>query len=199
MTITAGKSQTQGQNTPTAYILTSILPPEYRAPAIIAPSKVQSQEGEAAYVGLYSTLIATIALSGGSLSDARLRRHLQRLLIDKNMPSFDPNDRSNATENTEVVLQRMIKQGYLVKAADNKTPGDDDSIVWHVGPRGKAEVNNDAVANIVRAVYGGSSPELEKKLQVSLKISQDESQTTEQAERVEAEEEAGGEETVVQD
>lgn len=153
-------------------MLVSILPAEYRVPEIIAPSKAHSQEGEASYVGMYTTLISIITLSGGELSDARLRRHLQRLVIDKNMPSLNPNDANHATENTEIVLQRMIRQGYLVKTSENKMQGDDDSITWHVGPRGKVEVSNEAIAEMIRKIYGGSSPELEKKLQSSLKITE---------------------------
>lgn len=170
--LTAGKSQTQGQTSSNAYILVSTIPAAYRIPAIIAPSKAQSQEGEASYVGLYSTIVAIITLSGRELSDARMRRHLQRLVVDKNMPSLNPNDGNRATENTELVLQRMIKQGYLVKTSESKMQGDDDTITWHVGPRGKMEVTNEAIASIVRMVYGGSSPELEKKLQGTLKVAE---------------------------
>ncbi|KAL1883377.1 hypothetical protein VTK73DRAFT_8944 [Phialemonium thermophilum] len=173
----AGKSQTQGQATSNAYMLVSTLPSKYRTPGIIAPSKAQSQEGEASYVGLYSTLIAIITLSGGELSDARLRRHLQRLVIDKNMPSLNPNNPHQATENTEVVLQRMIRHGYLIRVSENKLQGDDDSVTWHVGPRGKVEVSNEAIAGIVRTVYGGTSAELERKLQVSLKVRKPESES----------------------
>lgn len=168
----AGKTQTQTQASSNAYMLVSTLPAAYRVPEIIGPSVAQSREGEAAYVGVYTTIISIITLSGGELSDARLRRHLQRLVIDKNMPSLNPNDGNHATENTELVLQRMTRQGYLVKASENKMQGDDDAITWHVGPRGKVEVSNEAIADIVRKVFGGSSPDLEKKLQSSLKVSE---------------------------
>ena len=148
----------------------SILPEAYRSAAIIAPSKLQSAVGEASYTGLYSLIIAIIVLSGGELSDPRLRRHLTRLNAAENMPSMNPNDGNVPSEKTELVLQRMIRQGYLVKVAEANPHGDEDSTTWHVGPRGKVEVDNESIAALVRSVYGGSSDELEKKLQVSLKV-----------------------------
>ncbi len=63
----------------------------------------------------------------------------------------------------------MIRQGYLVKVVD-KSADEGEVITWHIGPRGKVEVDNEAIANIVRAVYGGSSDELEKKMQTSLGV-----------------------------
>ncbi|KAK3331048.1 MAGE family-domain-containing protein [Apodospora peruviana] len=165
----AAKSQTQKEATSNAYILVSVLPEQYRTPAIIPPSRVQSAEGEASYVALYSIIIAIITLSGGELSDPRFRRHLQRLNAGENMPSMNPLDENAPNEKTELVLQRMIKQGYLVKVVESKQ-GDEDSITWHVGPRGKMEVNNEATASLVRTIYGEPSDELEKKLQTSLKV-----------------------------
>ncbi|KAK3396073.1 MAGE family-domain-containing protein [Sordaria brevicollis] len=168
----ATKSQSQKEPTSNAYILVSVLPEHLRVPDIITPSKVQSADGEAAYVGLYTMLIAIITLSGGELSDPRLRRYLTRLNAAENMPSSNPNSEHAPSEKTELVLQRMIKQGYLVKVADNKNAGDDDAITWHVGPRGKMEVDNEAIAAVVREIYGGSrqNKDLERKLQASLKV-----------------------------
>lgn len=153
-------------------MLVSVLPEHLRVPDIITPSKVQSADGEAAYIGIYTMLIAIITLSGGELSDPRLRRFLARLNAAENMPSSNPNNANAPSEKTELVLQRMIKQGYLVKVADNKNAGDDDAITWHVGPRGKMEVDNEAIAAVVREIYGGGrqNEELERKLQASLKV-----------------------------
>lgn len=153
-------------------MLVSVLPEYLRVPDIIHPSKVQSVDGEAAYIGIYTTLIAIITLSGGELSDPRLRRYLTRLNSAENMPSSNPNNPNAPSEKTELVLQRMIKQGYLVKVVDNKNAGDDDAITWHVGPRGKMEVDNEAIAAVVREIYGGGrhNEELERKLQASLKV-----------------------------
>lgn len=150
----------------------SLLPAAFRDPAIIPPSKVVSDDGEAAYMALYTTIISIIALSGGELSEPRLRRHLTRLNASDTMPSQNPNDPNAPSEKTEDVLQRMIKQGYLVKAIGAVGLGDNDEdlTTWHIGPRGKAEVTNEAIAEFVRQVYGQSDPDIEAKLQRSLKV-----------------------------
>ncbi|KAK0733697.1 MAGE family-domain-containing protein [Lasiosphaeria miniovina] len=166
----AAKSQNHKEPSSNSYMLVSVLPEDYRAPAIIAPSKVQSADGEASYVGLYSLIIAIITLSGGELSDPRFRRHLARLNATENMPSLNPNNENAPNEKTEVVLQRMIRQGYLVRVTEARTQDDEDSTTWHVGPRGKKEVDGESVASLVRTIYGGSTDELEKKLQASLKV-----------------------------
>lgn len=156
------------------YILVSTLPPQYRTAKIIAPSKVQSSEGEAAYTGFYTILISIITLSGGEISDAMLRKFLSRLNADQTVPSLNPNNKNQPSEQTEAVLQRLIKQGYLVKVSTNEAagPGDDgdEAVTWHVGPRGKVEVDNEAIAGVVRTVYGDASEGLEMKIQTSLKI-----------------------------
>ncbi|KAK0669562.1 MAGE family-domain-containing protein [Cercophora samala] len=165
----AAKSQSQREPTSNAYILTNILPQELRTPSLTRPSKVMSAEGEAAYTALYTLIISLITISGGELSDPRLRRHLARLNAAEYMPSLNPNDPANPTEKTEVLLQRMVKQGYLVKMMDNRGAGDDDSTTWHVGPRGKVEVPKESIADFVRTIYGGSDENLEAKIQISLK------------------------------
>ncbi|KAK3996983.1 MAGE family-domain-containing protein [Cladorrhinum sp. PSN332] len=164
----AAKSQSQKETTSKAYVLVSTLPEELRK--ALTPSKVSSEDGEAAYTAIYTLLISIITLSGGELSDPRLRRQLARLNVDNNMPSMNPNDSTNPSEKTELVLQRMAKQGYLVKVTENKTYGDDDSTTWHVGPRGKVEVDNESIARFIRTVYGGSTEEIEQKLQASLQV-----------------------------
>jgi hypothetical protein len=84
---------------------------------------------------------------------------------------MNPADETLPTEKTDAVLQKMIKQGYLVKVAEARAAaGDDEAIIWYVGPRGKVEVDKDVLAAFVRTVYGGSSPDLEQKLQTSLKV-----------------------------
>lgn len=115
-------------------------------------------------------LIAIITFGGGELSDPRLRRHLTRLNAAENMPSMNPHDGTSPTDKSEAVLQRMIKQGYLVRVTESRSMGDEDSTTWHVGPRGKVEVDKEAIAAFTRTVYGAPSDELEKKLQASLKI-----------------------------
>ncbi|KAK3363635.1 MAGE family-domain-containing protein [Lasiosphaeria hispida] len=191
----AAKSQSQKEPTSNSYMLVSVLPTEFRTPTLPGPSRVASSEGEAAYTALYSTIIAIITLSGGELSDPRLRRHLQRLNATENMPSMNPNDNNAPNERADAVLQRMQKQGYLHKNVENKGLGDEDSTTWHVGPRGKVEVNHEAVAAIVRKVFdaGEGNEELEKKLQVSLEIQEGKAALAGVAEEEEAErQEANG-------
>ncbi|RKU45401.1 hypothetical protein DL546_005046 [Coniochaeta pulveracea] len=172
----AAKSQTAKSQNRTgattrsnAYILVSVLPPELRGPKIIAPSKVQSSEGEASYAGFYTTLIAIITLSGGELSEAMFRKFLSRLNADQTIPSMNPSNQNQPSEQTEIVLQRLIRQGYLIKGTAAGEEGD-EAITWHVGPRGKVEVDNEAIAGVVRAVFGDATEGLENKLQTSLGV-----------------------------
>jgi hypothetical protein len=165
----AAKSQSQKEAASNAYVLVSVLPEAYRTPGIIAPSKIHSEDGEAAYTALYSIIIAIIQLSGGELSDPRLRRHLQRLNAAQNMPSMNPADPHSPSEKTELVLQKMVKQQYLVKVTE-KGQNEEEGSTWYIGPRGKVEVDNESIAQFVRAVYGGGTEDLEKRLQVTLKV-----------------------------
>ncbi|KAK1758454.1 Non-structural maintenance of chromosome element 3 [Echria macrotheca] len=167
----AAKSQSQKEATSNAYMLVSILPSKFKNPHIMTPSKAHSADGEAAYMALYTMIISIITLSGGELSDPRLRRHLARLNAAENMPSANPSDPNHPSEKTELVLQRMIKQGYIVKKTDSGPQGDEEEgTTWHVGPRGKMEVDAESIAGFVRTVYGGSNDELEKKLSTSLGV-----------------------------
>ena len=68
----------------------------------------------------------------------------------------------NASENmpmdkTANVLAKMQKQGYIVRTVDKS--GDDETIDWRVGPRGKVEIGNKGIQGLVTLVYGDSPPE----------------------------------------
>ncbi|KAF5648309.1 non-structural maintenance of chromosome element 3 [Fusarium sp. NRRL 52700] len=146
-----------------AYILTSILPEAYRHAAILAPSKTPSADDEATYTGFYTMIISVISLSGGELSDQKLKRYLQRLNADRNV----------SMEKTEIIFKRMEKQGYVVKRVERPPLGQDgdSTTTWHVGPRGKEEVGVDGVMGMTREVYGDSwDDDDEKKLRASLNI-----------------------------
>ncbi|KAF5988040.1 non-structural maintenance of chromosome element 3 [Fusarium bulbicola] len=146
-----------------AYILTSILPEAYRHAAILTPSKTPSADDEATYAGFYTMIISVISLSGGELSDQKLKRYLQRLNADRNV----------SMGKTEIVLKRMEKQGYVVKRVERPPLGQDgdSTTTWHVGPRGKEEVGVDGVMGMTREVYGDSwNDDNEKKLRASLNI-----------------------------
>ncbi|PYI27105.1 MAGE-domain-containing protein [Aspergillus indologenus CBS 114.80] len=121
------------------WILTSLLPPEYRRPAILRPSKAPL---ESTYTGLYSFIIAVILLNGGTIQEQKLDRYLQRT----NTNTYTPVDR------TDRFLQRLCKEGYLVRNRD--VDGGEEVIEYILGPRGKVEVGAQGVAGLVREVYG---------------------------------------------
>jgi hypothetical protein len=146
------------------YVLSSILPSEYRSASILAPSKSPSSDDEATFAAFSTLVVSCIWLSGGELSDQKLNRHLTRLNADQNV----------SAEKTEAVLKRMEKQNYVVKRVDRPPVGQDGehSITWHIGPRAKDEIGLDGVMGMTREVYGDTEPELEKKLRASLGIKQ---------------------------
>jgi hypothetical protein len=92
-------------------------------------------------------IISLISLAGGTLADAKLDRYLKRLNADVNMPM----------DKSELVLQKMIKQGYLIKIKDNV--GGEEIVEWIVGPRGKVEVGVKGVQGLVTDAYGDSAPD----------------------------------------
>lgn len=143
----AASKATTVQTTSKAYILSSVLPAEYRAPAILKPSNIPTSAAEASYTGIHTMIYSLIVLSGGKLPDAKLDRYLRRMNADVNMPM----------DKTELVLAKMIKQGYLVKIKDNI--GGEEIIEWMAGPRGKIEVGDNGVQGLVIEAYGDSAPE----------------------------------------
>ncbi|KAL4761618.1 MAGE domain-containing protein [Aspergillus foveolatus] len=122
-----------------SWILTSILPSEYRKQDILRPTRGRA---ESSYTGLYTFIIAVILLNGGTLQEQKLDRYLSRM----NAEQFTPVDR------TDHLLQRLCKEGYLVK--NREMDGGDEIIEYMVGPRGKVEVGARGVAGLVREVYG---------------------------------------------
>ncbi|KAI0118208.1 MAGE protein [Nemania sp. FL0031] len=141
------------------YILVSSLPREYRIQPVIGPSRIPSAAEEAAYVGFYTVIISLITLSSGELSDMKLRRYLTRLNASQNLPM----------DKTDHVLQKLIRQGYLDKVVE-RVEGDEDSITWCVGPRGKVEVSPQSIARVVSEVWGDPPDDLDKKLEKSLGV-----------------------------
>lgn len=120
---------------------------------------------DGAYIGLYTTVVSLILLAGGSLPEAKLDRFLRRMNADRTTP----------VDNTEKVLTRMAKDGYIVKIKDSN--GGDELIDYMVGPRGKIEVGKEGAANLVRAVYGENVQDLEQRLTRSLGIGGEEGET----------------------
>lgn len=154
--IAAQKTNGQAKGT-ASYILTSTLPPKYRTPAIITPSIVESPAAEATYIGLYTIVISLISLNGGSLTENKLDRYLARMNAETMM----------GTEKKELALKKMERQGYIFKTVDNQ--GDEQVTEYHVGPRGKTEIGNKGIKNLVTEVYGDSAPDdLDKRIHSSL-------------------------------
>lgn len=186
MRTSAAKSQNKSNNS-NAYILVSMLPGPYKTARIIAPSRNISADEEAAYVAFYTLVISLIRINGGELSEPMLRRYLRRLNAEKH---------TFGSTKTEDTLAKLLRQGYLVKSIEKEARqhGEDDTATtWYIGPRGKIEVSDEAVAGLVREVWGreGQGEELEAKLHASLVISERDIQAPDgDAEGEEEEEEA---------
>lgn len=129
-------------------------------PSALGPSRVPGSAEEAAYVGFYTWLIAVILLSGGELSDSKLKRHLTRLNANQNLPM----------DRTESVLQKVARQGYVDKVVEKSETGEEDTVTWCIGPRGKTEVPPTSIAAVVTEVWGELPDDFMKKLHKSLGI-----------------------------
>ncbi|PLN81345.1 MAGE-domain-containing protein [Aspergillus taichungensis] len=135
----AQKVERPSGNSNKSWILTSMLPSEYRTAEILTPARAPL---ESTYTGIYTFLVAVILLNGGSLPEQKLDRYLSRVNAD----TYTPVDR------TDRLLQRLCKEGYLVRTRE--MDGGEEIIEYIVGPRGKIEVGTGGVAGLVREVYG---------------------------------------------
>lgn len=143
-----------------SWILRSTLPDKYKDAEMLVPPKVPTVEAESAYVGLYTFVISVIYLSGGQLPEAKLDRFLRRMNADQSTP----------IDKTDKLLQRMIKEGYIVKLKDSSSG--EELVDYMVGPRGKTEVGPEGIAGLVRTVYGpNATDDLEQRLDKSLGLS----------------------------
>lgn len=145
MTSTAAQKIEKPSSSNKSWILTTTLPPSYQTPQILPPAKAPSASTESTYTGLYSFIIALILLNGGSLPEPKLDRYLARMNADQHTP----------LDNTEKLLQRLVREGYLVRTRE--MDGGEEQIEFVVGPRGKIEVGAKGVAGLVREVYGHAS------------------------------------------
>ena len=124
---------------------------------ILPPPKVPTSETEGAYIGLYTFLISVISLSGGSIGEAKLERYLKRTNADQSTP----------IDKTEKLLARLCKEGYLVKVKDSSAG--EEIVEYMVGPRGKVEVDVDAITGMARTVYGeGAMDDLDDRVRRSM-------------------------------
>ncbi|KAM3415559.1 hypothetical protein BST61_g9080 [Cercospora zeina] len=175
----AQKKETQSQaKTTSAWVLTSVLPPELRDPAVLAPASAPTSEAEAQYIGIYTTLVSLVLLSGGTLPDTKMERYLRKLGID---------DRTALAgyEKNEQLMKRLEKDGYLYKLKESTGIGEDDTY-FVVGPRGRLEVGEDGVRGLARMIMPPQNDEeeedLDKKIMRSLGISDKPAGQTRQAE-----------------
>ncbi|TVY20574.1 Non-structural maintenance of chromosome element 3 [Lachnellula arida] len=154
-------AKSKGNSKPTAsYILSTTLPAPYRTPEILAPSLIGSEEDEATYIGLCTVVVAYIAMSPAeAVPEHRLIRALKRLNVDENTP----------LGKTDAILKKMGAQGYIWKVTDRQ--GDEETIDYRLGPRGKTEIGKRGVRGFVQEVYGDSAPDdLDKRLNRSLNM-----------------------------
>ncbi|KAF2860719.1 MAGE-domain-containing protein [Piedraia hortae CBS 480.64] len=156
--------QLQSSKAPTAWVLVTVLPAEFRDPELIPPSAVPTEEEESKYVAIYTMLVSLITLSGGALPDSKLDNYFRRLGLDDATPVA-------GHEKTEILFKRLEKDGYIVKIKESTGAGEDDTY-WMVGPRGKVEVGDSGIRGLVKTVFGDLSDaaeqELDKKLDRSL-------------------------------
>ena len=146
------------------WILQSLLPEEYRVAGVVGPSRpldADTVSREEAYVGLYSMAIALVTISGGRMTEGKLDRALRRMNADQTTP----------VGSKDKTLAAMVKDGYLVRVRE-AAAGQDETVEYIVGPRGKVEVGREGVARLVRAMYGDSEDhdELEKRIQRMLDV-----------------------------
>lgn len=136
-----GEGKSKGSN---AWILVRTLPKEYCMEEILGVSAQPTAEDEAAYVGLYTMVVALIYAAQDRLAESRLERYLSRMFIDKNTP----------IGTTSNVMKRMERDGYIVRTRD--TSSGEEIIEFVVGPRAKVEVDRDSVARLMESMYGGA-------------------------------------------
>lgn len=109
-------------------------------------------------------IISLIVLSGGELSDMKLKRHLGRMNASQNLPM----------DKTDNILQKLVRQGYLDKVVEKSDAGDEDTVTWCVGSRGRVEVPPQSIAGFVTEVWGELPDDFNKKLHKSLGLQEPE-------------------------
>ncbi|KAI9652128.1 MAG: hypothetical protein M1829_001847 [Trizodia sp. TS-e1964] len=129
-------------STSKSYVLRSTLPIKYRKfPAILSASRAPTSKIDSSYVGLYTFIISLIGISGGTIAEAKLERHLKRVNADQ----------FASLSSTDKLLHRLCKESYIVKIKDGSSG--DEHVHYMVGPRGKVEVGVEGISGIVKAVY----------------------------------------------
>lgn len=145
------------------WVLQTIVPERYRVPEAIGPSRPAEKAEDdtaAAYVGLYTMVMALIIIAGGRLPENKLDRSLRRMNANQSTP----------VDTTDKTIALMIKDGYIVRVKE--TVNGDDTIDYIVGPRGKVEMGREGFAELIRRIYGDDEDEeeLEKKIKRTLDV-----------------------------
>jgi hypothetical protein len=145
------------------WVLQTIVPERYRVPEAIGPSRPAEKAEDdtaAAYVGLYTMVMALIIIAGGRLPENKLDRSLRRMNANQSTP----------VDTTDKTIALMIKDGYIVRIKETMNGG--DTIDYIVGPRGKVEMGREGFAELVRRIYGDDEDEeeLEKKIKRTLDV-----------------------------
>ncbi|EFE40138.1 conserved hypothetical protein [Trichophyton verrucosum HKI 0517] len=144
----------------------------------ISQRRAPDSSTESSYIAIYTFIISLIMLSGGSISEDRLNRHLRRVNADYHTP----------LDKTDKLLARLCKEGYLLKVRDSDTG--EEVIEYFVGPRGKIEVGVAGVSGMAKEVFGivqggegdEDSEQFEKRLKRSLGIRENNAPEEENAE-----------------
>ncbi|EWC43445.1 hypothetical protein DRE_07586 [Drechslerella stenobrocha 248] len=127
--------------------LVSTLPEAYRIPLLLAPQLPDDQ----AVLGLASALVTMVYLSGRSIGENLLRRHLRKFGVEERI-LVEGNRESGRIDN---ILAKLVREGYLVKLKDDVVVGQEQTFTYVVGPRGKLEVGREGVLSYVSRVYSG--------------------------------------------
>lgn len=163
----AQKSQ-GGNKAVASWVLTSILPPQFRVAEILSPATAGAEGSEGTYTALYTVLVALIMLGGGQIAQAKMERYLRRLGLEDRTPVY-------GSEKTEKLLKRLEKEGYIQEIREKAVQGEED-VSYIVGPRGKVEVGHRGVEGLVKTVYGevegADEEELERRIARSLGVSE---------------------------
>lgn len=134
------------------WVLQTTVPAQYRVPEAVGPGRAAARAEDdtaAAYVGLYTMVIALITIAGGRLPEGKLDRALRRMNAEQTTP-VDTKDKT---------LAAMARDGYIVKVRE--AVGGDETVDYIVGPRGRVEVGGEGFAAVVRRVYGEGEGEAE--------------------------------------
>lgn len=145
------------------WVLQTVVPEQYRVSEAVGPSRPAARAEDdtpAAYVGLYTMVIALVIIAGGRLPENKLDRALKRMNANQTTP----------VDTTEKTLALMVKDGYVVKVRESVNG--DETVDYVVGPRGKVEVGREGFAELIRTIYGDAEDgeDLELKIKRTLDV-----------------------------